>query len=80
MAVANNHGALPPMLNAPPEFVVNRRVSTPGITSTGASGQGALRPDLRDAIQEIGEPADGEQEDRAVPLYAVHGAQRRDCA
>ena len=37
VAPANNHGALPPMLNAPPEFVVNRSVSTPGIRSAGAS-------------------------------------------
>ena len=74
VAPANNHGALPPMLNAPPEFVVNRSVSTPGIRSAGASCRRSLRPELREAVQQIGEPGEGEQEGGAAPLYAVHGA------
>ena len=34
-----NHGARWPMLNAPPELVVNRNVSTPGTTSIGLPGR-----------------------------------------
>ena len=34
-----NQGALWPMLNAPPEFVVNRNVRTPGTTSIGSPGR-----------------------------------------
>ncbi len=36
-AVTKTQGVDPPMLNAPPELVVNRNVSTPSITSIGAS-------------------------------------------
>jgi hypothetical protein len=36
-----NHGALWPMLKAPPELVVNRSVRIPGIRSIGSPGKDA---------------------------------------
>ena len=38
VTATKNHGALRPMLNAPPLFVVKRSVSTPGISSIGSPG------------------------------------------
>ena len=80
VAVAKNHGALWPMLKAPPGFVVKRNVSTPGISSIGrpASARSA-QTFVRRSRQED----DRRGGERARPRRgAARGPRRyrRDCA
>ena len=74
-----NHGALWPMLNAPPELVVNRNVRTPGTTSIGEPGRVASAQIfvIRSRPKETTATT---KSVRAARLRRASTGQRRDCA
>ena len=68
-----NQGARCPTLNAPPELVVNRSVSTPGTTSIGPPGSDRLGPDLRDPVHPVDDEGRHEEGERRSAPPRVHG-------
>ena len=75
------HGARCPRLNAPPEFVVNRRSSTPGMTVIGGRPASACSTQTL-VSRSRSQTARRDGEERCPPSapWRVTGAYRRDCA